>query len=55
MWHPSPGFSGVVVGPLVFGSVWTICCLNKEFESYNLDPGQARSVRAAPVEIHPGF
>jgi hypothetical protein len=38
MWHPFPGFSGVVVGPLVFCSVWTACYLNKEFESYNLDP-----------------
>jgi hypothetical protein len=38
MWHPFPGFSGAVIGPAMFCSLWTACYLNKQFESYNLDP-----------------
>jgi hypothetical protein len=48
MWHPFPGFSGVVLGPLVFCSAWTACYLNKEFESYNLDP-QAKQGAFEPL------
>jgi hypothetical protein len=38
MWHPFPGFSGLVLGPLVVAGVGTASYLTKEFESYNLDP-----------------
>jgi hypothetical protein len=38
MWHPFPGFTGAVIGPALLCSVWTARYLNKESESYNLDP-----------------
>jgi hypothetical protein len=38
MWHPFPGFSGVVLGASIFVVVGTLSYFTKEFESYNLDP-----------------
>ena len=38
MWHPFPGFSGVVIGPVIVVGVWAVSYFTKEFESYNLDP-----------------
>ena len=38
MWHPFPGFTGVVLGPLIFAAVFAACYLTKQHESYNLDP-----------------
>jgi hypothetical protein len=33
-----PLLHGAQIGPAVFCSLWTVCYINKEFESYNLDP-----------------
>ena len=38
MWHPFPGFTGVVLGPLVLIGIGATAYLTKEFEFYNLDP-----------------
>ncbi len=38
MWHPFPGFSGLLIGPLVFGGIGVASYLTKEYEAYNLDP-----------------
>ena len=38
MWHPFPGFTGVILGPLVLTAIGTQRYLTKEFEDYNLDP-----------------
>jgi hypothetical protein len=38
MWHPFPGFSGAVIGPMIVAGVWTASYFTKQFESYNLDP-----------------
>jgi hypothetical protein len=38
MWHPFPGFSGVILGPVIIAGVWATSYFTKEFESYNLDP-----------------
>ena len=38
MWHPFPGFTGVILGPLVLTAIGTQRYLTKESEDYNLDP-----------------
>jgi hypothetical protein len=54
MWHPFPGFSGAVIGPAMFCSVWSACYFTKKFEAYNLDP-QAKPGAFEPlVQIHQG-
>jgi hypothetical protein len=37
-WHPFPGFTGVVLGPAIFGAIWLACFFTKEHEVYDLDP-----------------
>jgi hypothetical protein len=38
MWHPFPGFSGLVGGGLVFTAIGAVSFLTKEFETYDIDP-----------------
>jgi hypothetical protein len=38
MLHPFPGFTGVVLGPLILAGIWAASYFTKEFKSYNLDP-----------------
>ena len=38
MCHPFPGFTGLVLGPLIFAGIWCASYFTKEFETYNLDP-----------------
>jgi len=37
-WHPFPGFTGLIFGPVIFAGIWVIAYFTKEFASYNLDP-----------------
>lgn len=41
MYHPFPGFTGLVLGPLAFTGIGLASYLTKEHAQYNLDP-QAR-------------
>jgi len=38
MWHPFAGFSGTVLGALIFVGLYLLLYFTKEFEVYNLDP-----------------
>ena len=38
MWHPFPGFSGTVLGALIFAGRYLLFYFTKKFEIYNLDP-----------------
>jgi len=38
MFHPIPGFSGLLLGPLVFLGVGAVSYFTKKYEAYNLDP-----------------
>jgi len=60
VWHPFPGFSGTVLGALIFIALYLLFYLTKEFEAYNLDPKEepgafepflARYLRAAEFVI----
>jgi hypothetical protein len=47
MYHPFPGFTGLVLGPPIFGVVGAGSYFTKKYESYNLDP------QAAPGAFEP--
>jgi len=38
VWHPFAGFSGTVLGTLIFVGIGLLSYFTKQFESYNLDP-----------------
>ncbi len=38
MFHPFPGFSGIVLGAVVFVGVGLISYFSREHQHYNLDP-----------------
>jgi hypothetical protein len=38
MFHPLAGFSGMILGPLIFIGVGSISYFTKQHKSYNLDP-----------------
>jgi hypothetical protein len=38
MWHPFPGFTGLMVGPMVLAVVGFISYLTKKHDAYDLDP-----------------
>jgi hypothetical protein len=38
MWHPFPGFGGLVLGPVVLAAIWCLSYFTKEHEAYNIDP-----------------
>src|ERR1700733_6615974 len=38
MFHPIPGFSGLICGPLLLIIITLLCHFSKEHETYNLDP-----------------
>jgi hypothetical protein len=38
MWHLFPGFTGLVLGPVILAGIWFASYFTKEFASYNLDP-----------------
>jgi hypothetical protein len=38
MWHPFPGFVGVIIGPLVAAAVFAASYFTKKHSAYNLDP-----------------
>lgn len=39
MWHPFPGFSGIVTSVVIGAALWKICRTTKKSEAYNLGPG----------------
>jgi hypothetical protein len=38
MWHPFPGFSGALLGPILFAAIGIASYRTKKHTSYNLDP-----------------
>ena len=42
MWHPTPGTSGLILGPTIFFFVGAGSYFTKEFERYNLEPGDIK-------------
>jgi hypothetical protein len=38
MWHPFPGFSGLMLGPALFGAIGACSYFTKIHEAYDLDP-----------------